>query len=86
MSTAVERDESRHMLALGRTRGGSALIQLSARFGDLRETGTREAAIAAGRPEWLKEAAATEAAGIAAVTAAGRRAWDLHQAARETGT
>lgn len=32
------------VLAVGRTRGGSALIQVRARFGDLQATGTREAA------------------------------------------
>lgn len=81
-----EDDESRRMLALGRTRGGSPLVQLCARFGDMQETGTREAAVRAGRPKWLKEAAATEAAGIAVVAAAGRRAWELHQAAKEAGS
>lgn len=62
-------DGKRRVLAVGRTKGGSALLQMSARFGDLQATGTREAA--------------EEAAGIAAVAAAGRRAWDLHKAAAE---
>jgi hypothetical protein len=81
----VKHDGSRRVLAAGRTRGGSPLLQIPARFGDLQETGTREAAVAAGRPKWLAEAAATEAAGIAVVAAAGRRAWELNEAAKETG-
>ena len=65
-SRRVEHDGSRRVLAVGRTRGGSPLVQVCARFGDLQATGTREAA------------------GIARVAAAGRRARDLHKAAGET--
>lgn len=36
-------DGSRRVLATGKTRGGSALTQICARFGDLKATGTRPA-------------------------------------------
>jgi hypothetical protein len=51
---------SRRVLVVGRTRGGSPLIQVCALFGDLQATGTREAAVIAGRPKWLAEASARE--------------------------
>ena len=42
---AIQHDDgSRRVLATGRTRGGSVLLQVRARFGDLQATGTREAA------------------------------------------
>ena len=47
---------TRRVLAVGRTKGGSALLQVSARFGDLQATGTREAADR--RKRELAEAAA----------------------------
>ena len=34
---------SRRVLAVGRTKGGSPLLQMSARFGDIQATGTRPA-------------------------------------------
>lgn len=43
-SRRVEHDGSRRVLTVGRIRGGRADFQESARFGDLRATGTREAA------------------------------------------
>ena len=67
-SRRVEHDGGRRVLATGRTRGGSPVLQVRARFGDLQATGTREAA------------------GIARVAAAGRRAWDLHKTTGETET
>jgi hypothetical protein len=48
-SLRIEHDGSRRVLAVGRTKGGSALVQVSARFGDLQATGTRETAEAAAR-------------------------------------
>ncbi len=42
--TRDEPDETRRRLAFGRTKGGSPLIQMRARFGDIQATGTREAA------------------------------------------
>ena len=36
-----EDDGKRRVLAVGRIRGGSPLLQMSARFGDLQATGTR---------------------------------------------
>ena len=53
-----EHDRSVRVLAVGRTRGGSAFIQMCARFGDLRATGTREAA-ARGKQETAQAAATT---------------------------
>ena len=38
----VEHDGTRRVLAVGRTRGGSALLQLSARSGDFQATGMRK--------------------------------------------
>ena len=52
----IPHDGSRRVLAAGRTRGGSALLQVSARYGDLQATGTREAA-ARTRRERAEEAA-----------------------------
>ena len=37
-------DDTRRVLAVGRARGGSPLLQVRARFGDIQATGTREAA------------------------------------------
>jgi len=54
---AIDHDESHRVLATGRTRGGSVLLQVRARFGDLQATGTREAAA---RTRELAEAAAAE--------------------------
>ena len=39
-----EDDGRRRVLAAGRAKGGSPLLQVRARFGDLQATGTREAA------------------------------------------
>ena len=39
--TRDEPDDRRLVLAVGRTRGGSPLIQARARFGDIQATGTR---------------------------------------------
>ena len=55
----IPHDGSRRLLTLGRTRGGSPLLQMPARFGDLQATGTREAAA---RTRELAEQAAAEAA------------------------
>ena len=55
---AIGHDGSRRVLAAGRARGGSALLQVRARYGDLRATGTREAA--ARRKRELAEEAARE--------------------------
>ena len=82
-SRRVDHDGGRRVLAVGRTRGRSPVLQICARAGDLQATGTREAAVIAGRPKWLAEAASRETAGIAAVAAAGRRAWDLHKTTGE---
>jgi hypothetical protein len=50
--------------------------------------GSMASAVIRGRLERVvaETAAAREAAGIAAVAAAGRRAWDLHKATGETGS
>ncbi len=55
----IPHDGSRRVLTIGRTRGGSPLIQMPARFGDLQATGTREAAA---RTRELAEEAAREQA------------------------
>jgi hypothetical protein len=47
----VSNDKGKRVLAVGRTRGGSALLQVTARAGDFRATGTREAAKAAARKD-----------------------------------
>jgi hypothetical protein len=64
-SRRAEHDGSRRVLATGRTRGGSPLVQVCARFGDLQATGTREAAgiarvAASGRRAWDLHKAAGE--------------------------
>ncbi len=68
--TRDEPDETRRRLAFGRARGGSPLLQMRARFGDLQATGTREAA-------------ARRDQGIEAVRQAGYRAWEQRE---ETGS
>ena len=42
--TRIPHDGSLRVLAAGRAKGGSPLLQVRARFGDLQATGTREAA------------------------------------------
>ena len=59
-SRPAEHDGARRVLAVGRTRGGSATLQVCARFGEMQATGTRDAAVITGRPKWLAEAAARE--------------------------
>jgi len=46
-SRRIPHDGTRRVLAVGRTRGGSTLLQVTARAGDFQATGTREAAKAA---------------------------------------
>jgi hypothetical protein len=58
----------RRLLAIGRTRGGSPVVQLCARYGDMQATGTREAAE------------------IARLAEAGRRAWRAHGVAKGMGS
>jgi hypothetical protein len=71
---AIPHDQSpdgrkrRRVLAVGRTRGGSALLQVTARAGDFQATGTRDAA---------------EREGVEVVRQAGYRAWGIHREQRE---
>jgi len=68
----VEHDGTRRVLAAGRTKGGSPLLQMRARFGDLEATGTREAAA-------RTRERAEEATGIETVKRAGREASRIRQ-------
>ena len=56
---------TRRVLAVGRTKGRSPLVQVCARFGDLQATGTREAA--ARRKRELAAEAVREQARLAAL-------------------
>jgi hypothetical protein len=61
-------DGKRRVLAVGRTKGGSALVQVCARFGDLVASGRRPG----------RDLSTEDEAGIEAVKRAGRQAWDKH--------
>ena len=71
---AIEHDGSLRVLAAGRTRGGSVLLQVRARFVDLQATWTREAAERTRREQ---------AAGIEIVRRTGREAWRIHHEQEE---
>jgi hypothetical protein len=66
-SLFIPHGRSRRVLAVGRIRGGSVLVQQRPRFGDVAATGTREAAA---RTRGRKQAE------LEAVRQAGFRAWD----------
>jgi hypothetical protein len=66
-SKNVPNSDGKRVLAVGRTRGGSALVQQRARFGDVAATGTREAAA---RTRGRKQAE------LETLRQAGYRAWD----------
>lgn len=72
---------SRHLVALGALIGDQ--VHTRGPHGHLMAS-----AVIKGRLERIvaETVAAREAAGIAVVAAAGRRAWELHQAAKEAGT
>ena len=78
-SRRIEHDGSREVIAAGSLIDG---IWRSARPG---RSDTVAAAIFRGRMGRMARERA-EAAGIARVAAAGREAWDAHEAARETGS
>ena len=66
-SRFIPHDGSRRVLATGRVKGGSSLVQIQARAGDLASLGTG-----------LRRAGALEA-----VKRADREAWRIHQQRRE---
>ena len=77
----IPHDDTRRVLAVGRTRGGSPLLQVRARFEDLQATGTREAAARQDDDDLMAElAGATRVIpGEEAAKRAGREAWRIHQ-------
>lgn len=75
-SKAVPNAAGKRVLAVGRTRGGSALVQQRARFGDVQATGTREAAA---RTSGRKQAE------LETLRQAGYRAWDHRPQQGEAG-
>lgn len=68
-------EPGRRVLAVGRTRGGSALISTQARWGDIKATGTRPGAAADDRLAADLAAALREQHDAGPVAQAGHEAW-----------
>ena len=81
MSAAEKHDDTRRVLAVGRARGGSPLLQVRARFGDLQATGTREAAARQDDDDLMAELAGAMRVipGEETAKRAGREAWQVKQ-------
>ena len=77
----IPHDDTRRVLAVGRARGGSPLLQVRARFGDIQATGTREAAARQDDDTLMAELAGAmrPVPGEETAREAGRRAWRIRQ-------